>query len=194
MKKISREDLISHKEYTKVADKFLRQVIAEKKVRRMSLNDRMSGLFETRLTIWYQIMEMIRAEQIEDESYINEMLEVYNELVSEDHELSMTLFVEIPNQMELRTFNKTIVGIEDHVQLTFGDMTVTSYELEDGEEADDHYTQSVHYLRLPFTNEQKLAFVNYNGDVFITVNHPNFKSEQKLSAALVESLKKDLQA
>lgn len=193
MKKISREDLISHKEYAKVADKFLQQVITEKKDRRVSLNDRMSGLFETRLTIWYQMMEMIRAEQIEDESYINEMLEVYNELVPEANELSMTFFIEIPNQLELRAFNKTIVGIENHVQLAFGDMTVTSYEPEDGEEDDDHYTQSVHYLRIPFTNEEKQAFLNYNGDVFIKVNHPNFKSEQKLSAALVESLKKDLQ-
>lgn len=192
MKPIAREDLQSYKEYAKVADRFLKEVIKEKKIRRIRINDKMSGLFETRLSIWYQIMEMIRAEQIEDEDYINEMLEVYNELVPADNELSMTFFVEIPNQLELRQFNKTIVGIENHIELAFGDEKVISYEPEDGEEEDDHYTQSVHYLRIPFTEEQKEKFITYSGDVLVKVSHPNFQSEEILPKATVESLQKEL--
>ncbi|HSH24623.1 MAG TPA: DUF3501 family protein [Massilibacterium sp.] len=192
MKPITRKDLMTHQEYAKVAKRFLNEVINEKKIRRVRINDKMSGLFETRLTVWYQIMEMIRAERIEDEDYIQEMLDVYNDLIPADNELSMTFFVEIPNQQELRQFNKTIVGIEDHIQLVFGEHTVTSYEPEDGEEEDENYTQSVHYLRIPFSEEEKNAFVAHKGDVIVKVTHPNFQSEEVLPKEAVESLQKEL--
>ncbi|WP_048602011.1 DUF3501 family protein [Rubeoparvulum massiliense] len=194
MKKISREDLIPVAEYDKLADRFLKEVIHEKRIRRTKLNDRMTGLFETKLTIWYQIMEMIRAERIEDETYLEEMLDVYNELIPEDHEFSMTLFIEIPNQQELREFNKTIVGIENHVELAFGEHTIRSYEPGADEDDEDHYTQSVHYLRFPFTPDQKDAFLHEQGNVFIKVTHPNFQSEYPLNKELVLSLQKELQA
>lgn len=192
MKKIARNELLPYKEYVQVQEKFLQRVIQEKKVRRMKLNDRMSGLFETRLTVWYQIQEMIRAEEIEREEYIQEMLDVYNDLLPDDHELSMTLFIEIPNQQELRAFNKTVVGIEDRIELRFAGETVTSYEPDDEGEEDEAYTQSVHYIRFPFTPEQRQAFLAHDGDVTVAVHHENYQSEAVLSKELTASLQKQL--
>lgn len=191
MKKITLEELLPVREYNNTHTKFLKEVIAEKKVRRIQLNEKMSGLFETRLTIWYQIQEMIRAEQMEREEYLLEMLEVYNDLVPENNELSMTLFIEIPDQEELRSFNKTVVGIEKSVELRFGDHKVTSYEPGD-EEENPLYTQSIHYLRFPFDAEQLKAFKAHQGSVTIAVVHPNYHSEETIPAELVESLKKEL--
>ena len=156
MKKLTEKDLLPYEEYAPIYEKFLRSVIEEKKIRRISLNDRMSGLFETRLSVWFQIQEMIRAEQISRKDYLEEMLEVYNDLIPDDLELSMTLFIEIPNQEELRAFNKTIVGIEQAVQLKFAGQQITSYEptAEKEEDHEEKYTQSVHYLRFPFSPAQ----------------------------------------
>jgi hypothetical protein len=192
MNKIAKNELLPYKEYIQVHEKFLQRVIQEKKVRRVSLNERMSGLFETRLSVWFQIQEMIRAEQIEREEYIDEMLEVYNDLLPEDNELSMTLFIEIPNQNELRAFNKTIVGIEDSVQLRFGEHVITSYEPGEQEEEDESYTQSVHYVRLPFTPEQRKAFSEYEGEVVLAIAHENYQSTAILSEELAASLKKEI--
>lgn len=193
MKKISRNEILPYKEYNQVRDRFLQRVIEEKKIRRIPLNDRMSGLFETRLSVWFQIQEMIRAEEITDEDHIQEMIDIYNDLIPENHELSMTLFIEIPDREGLRTFNKTIVGIENHVEIRFNGEVITSYEPGDDEdEDDDGYTQSVHYLHFPFTREQIACFKDWDGEVTIHINHPSFQSEQVVPPELVSSLKKDL--
>lgn len=193
---ITKDQLISHREYATLRQKFIREVIAEKKLRRIAISDRMSGLFENRLTVWFQIQEMIHAEQIEKDAYIDEMLEVYNELMPFDNELSMTLFIEIPDQEKLRAFNKTVVGIEEHVHLVFDGHTVTSYEPGDEEESGKDYTQSVHYLHFPFQPEQKAAFLaaGPSSAVKLLVDHPNYRSEATLSSDTVAELQKQLQA
>jgi len=192
MKPITRSDLLPVEEYRKVQPQFLKKVVEEKKVRRVRLNEYMSGLFENRLTVWYQIQEMIRAENITKQEYIDEMLEVYNDLIPSDHELSMTLFIEIPNQVELRRFNRTIVGIEKAVLLEFAENQIVSYENDSDEEGNEGYTQSIHYLKFPFTAEQINEFQNHSGGVIIRINHPNFQSETILPDELVQTLKKDL--
>jgi len=193
MTKLTKADLMPYDQYKNLYEKFLKEVIQAKKTRRITISDRMSGIFESKLTVFYQIQEMIRAEQITDEIYLEEMLEVYNELLPEENELSMTLFIEIPSQQNLRNFNKTLVGIEEHVQLIFNDETVTSYEPGDEDaDADENYTQSVHYLHFPFSNEQKATFLKAD-EVMIKVNHPNYQVETKLADNLIKELQKQLE-
>lgn len=189
--KLTKTDLVPYEQYKNMHDKFLKEVIAEKKLRRIQINDRMTGLFESKLTVFYQIQEMIRAEQITRDDYIEEMLEVYNDLLPYDNELSMTLFIEIPNQDELRRFNKSIVGIENSIKLVYGDYSVTSYEPGD-EEEDEDYTQSVHYLHFPFNEDSKKAFQQYDGDVFIKADHKNYQTESIISKETIKELKKQL--
>ncbi|MCF6094193.1 DUF3501 family protein [Microaerobacter geothermalis] len=191
MKKLSIEDLLPYDQYVKVQFKFLQEVIEEKKGLRVTISDKMTGLFESKLTVWFQIQEMIRAEQITREDYLEEMLEVYNDLLPEEKELSMTLFIEIPNQNELRAFNKTIVGIEEAVQLHFDGEIVQSYEPGEGEE-DEDYTQSVHYLHFPFSDEQIEKFLKAS-KVTLKVNHQNYHAETILPDKTLVQLKKQLQ-
>lgn len=192
MNKLTFNDLLPYNEYEKLHNKFLKEVIAEKKVRRFDISDKMSGLFENKLTVFYQVQEMIRAEKITDENYIKEMLYVYNDLLPEPDELSMTLFIEIPNQEELRLFNKTVVGIEESVELAFENEVVKSYEPGEDEPNDDEsYTQSIHYLHFHFNDNQKAAFLGTN-KVTLKVNHPNYQTEIDLSSELLKELQKQL--
>lgn len=195
MSKLTRADLLPYEQYTKLHEKFLREVINEKKTRRVTISDRMTGLFESKLTVFYQIQEMIRAEQITNEEYIDEMLEVYNDLLPAENELSMTLFIEVQNQQELRKFNKTIVGIENSVELLFGEYIITSYEPDsEDEEQDGKYTQSVHYLHFLFDENRKVAFLSPDVNVMLKVNHPNYYAEVSLSAELIKELQKQLRS
>lgn len=195
MSKLTKADLLPYDQYTKLHEKFLKEVIAEKKTRRVNISDRMTGLFESKLTVFYQIQEMIRAEQITDEEYIDDMLEVYNDLLPEENEVSMTLFIEVLNQQELRSFNKTIVGIENCVELVFDEYKITSYEPgSEDDEHDDKYTQSVHYLHFSFDENSKKAFLSPDVNVILRVNHPNYKVEVTLSAELIEELQKQLRS
>jgi len=192
---ITKEELLPFNEYARLRPKFVQEVISEKKRRRVTLSDKMSGVFENRLTVWFQIQEMIHAEQIQQESYIDEMLEVYTELLPLRDELSMTLFIEMSDQEQLRAFNKTLVGIENHVNLIFSGHAVSSYEPDSEDETDGNhsYTQSVHYLRFAFNPEQKEAFLNAASGVRLCVDHPNYQCETALSDELIADLQKQLQ-
>jgi hypothetical protein len=193
MASILREQVLPHQQYAWLRQKFMQEVIATKKIRRVNISERMSGVFENQLTVWFQIQEMVHAERMENEEFIHEMLDVYNELLPLNNELTMTLFIEIPDQEQLRAFNRTVVGIEDHVHLTFGTHLVSSYEPgEDDDEVNKEYTQSVHYLHFPFSDSQKADFLNYSGDVWLKVTHPNYHREIVLNSALVSELKKQL--
>ena len=194
MTKLSKSDLLPYHEYKKHHENFLKKVIQEKKVRRVQISDKMTGLFESKLTVFYQIQEMIRAEEITNEEYIEEMLDVYNDLLPGKNELSMTLFIEIPNKDELRAFNKTVVGIEKHVQIIFGEYTISSYEPNTEADDEEGYTQSVHYIHFPFNDESKKAFVNHQGNVSLRVNHPNYQAEVQLKQELVSELISQLNA
>lgn len=191
MSKLTRSDIIPYEQYKNLHQKFLKEVIAEKKLRRVSISEKMAGLFESKLTVLYQIQEMIRAEKMTKEEYIEEMLEVYNDLLPEVNEISMTLFVEIPNQEELRSFNKTIVGIETAVELVFADEVITSYEPDQDEEEDENYTQSVHYLHFSFNEEQKAKFMDAK-QISLKVNHKNYQAQTELPEDLVKELQKQL--
>ncbi len=192
MVKLTKADLVPYEQYLTLHEKFLKEIIAEKKIRRITISDRMTGLFESKLTVFYQIQEMIRAEQITKDEYIDEMLEVYNDLLPDENELAMTLFIEIPNQHELRDFNRTIVGIENNVQLIFGSHTLTSYEPNAEEDNDEKYTQSVHYLHFPFDEVSRKDFTQYDKPVVLKVNHPNYQVETTLPEATVRDLQKQL--
>jgi len=191
MSKLTKADLIPYEQYKNLHEKFLQEVIAVKKIRRFPISDRMTGLFESKLTVLYQIQEMIRAEKITDENYINEMLDVYNDLLPEVNELSMTLFIEIPNQEELRRFNKQIVGIENSVKLIFADQEIVSYEPGAEPETDENYTQSIHYLHFPFTDEKRDIFLNTK-KVIVKIDHQNYQAETELSAELIKELQDQL--
>lgn len=193
MAKLTKEDLLPYEQYKNLHEKFLKEIITEKKIRRVNISDRMTGLFESKLTVFYQIQEMIRAEQITNDEYINEMLEVYNDLLPDKNELSMTLFIEIPTQNELRSFNKTIVGIENAVELVFNEHIITSYEPSDNSDGEEElYTQSVHYLHFPFAESSKKDFLALNDGVTLKVNHKNYQAETTLSPELIKELQKQL--
>jgi len=191
--KLTRKDILSYNEYLPLQPKFLQEVIKEKKVRRVQLSDKISCLFESKLTVLFQIQEMIRLEQIVDDAYINEMLEVYNDLLPEKDELTLTLFIEIPDQEKLREFNKNMVGIENNVQIVFGEHIVNSYEPDGEGIKEDEYTQSVHYLHFPFTTENKEAFLKWKDKVYLQIIHPNYQKEVILSEETVKILQKQLQ-
>ena len=64
MNKLTREDLYSLEQYSSVRGEFREKVIAHKRDRRIELGTNASLYFEDRLTMQYQIQEMLRIERI----------------------------------------------------------------------------------------------------------------------------------
>ena len=94
MKKLTRNDLYSLEQYAEQRPAFRDKVMAHKKDRRAALGPHASLYFEDRLTIQYQIQEMLRAERIFEAAGINEELEAYNPLIPDGSNWKATFMLE----------------------------------------------------------------------------------------------------
>jgi hypothetical protein len=164
--------------------------IALKKRRRISLGDVVTLVFENRDTIRHQIQEMVYVERTTDLAKIAEEFEVYNPLLPTSHELSATLFLELPDMATLKAELPRLVGIENCFSLDVGGTTVTGVG-EEGRSRED-YTATVHYLRFPMDDAQRDAFRDPRVPVEIAVEHPNYAESAPIPEDMRLSLLADL--
>ncbi len=172
------EDIADQRAYERERDEFRAQVIAAKKLRRVSVGPVVTLVFESRLTIRFQVQEMARAEKMVTDQQIQHELDVYNRLLPTRGELSATLFIELTTDEELRTWLPRLVGIEGAVEVRIGgdaDAVVVPSVPEASHQANltrEETTSAVHYVRFAFTAEQIEAFAA--GPAALAVNHPAY--------------------
>jgi len=189
MKKIVLDDILGFAAYEKVREEFRREIIDKKKLRRVSVGDNISLVFENRDTVIFQIQEMLRAERITDLDKIREEIAVYNELIPNPGELSATLFIEIEDQSHLRDELLKFLGIDEAVMFKVGDYRVAG-RFEEGRAKEDKIS-AVQYVRFPFDAAARQAFIA-GARTDLAVDHANYRASQVLSAAVQKSLSQDL--
>jgi Protein of unknown function (DUF3501) len=175
--------------YEPVRAESRRQVIELKRHRRVSLGPLLTLVFENRDTVRSVVEELLRAERIEDPQRIAEEVEVFNELIPGDRELSATLFLEITDQAELGRQLNDLRGIEEAVHLEVDGARVAQVH-EEGRSRDDR-TSSVHYLRFRLTDEQRAAFLG-GAQVAAVADHPAVTARTELSEQQRMALSADL--
>jgi hypothetical protein len=154
MNKLTREDLYSLEAYAEVRDEFRARVMAHKKNRRVPLGPIVALYFEDRLTMQYQIQEMLRAERIYEAAGINEELAAYNPLIPDGGNWTATLMIEVPAVDERRAALTRLVGIESQVWVRVeGFPPVFAIADEDMERETPDKTSSVHFLRFELSPE-----------------------------------------
>jgi hypothetical protein len=115
MKKVVFEDILNLYEYEKVRPQKVKELLGIKKKRSIFLGDIFHLFFENTFSVWFQIQEMIRAERMVKDEDINFEIEVYNDLIPEQNQLSATFFIEIPDENERKRKLKELVGIHDGI-------------------------------------------------------------------------------
>ena len=115
------DDIADQRAYERERDAFRRDVIAHKKVRRVTVGPVITLTFESRMTMRFQVQEMARAERMTTDEQIQHELDVYNRLLPVPGELSATLFLELTTEDDLRTWLPRLVGIERSVVLEIGE-------------------------------------------------------------------------
>ncbi|HVC25152.1 MAG TPA: DUF3501 family protein, partial [Acidimicrobiales bacterium] len=121
MRPLTLADISDGRAYERERDSFRHEVIALKRFRRLEIGPIVSVVLENRTTLRFQIQEMARAERMLADEQIEEELAVYNPLLPGPGELSMTLFVELTSESELREWLPKLVGIERSVVVRVGD-------------------------------------------------------------------------
>ena len=102
MKKLTRDDLYSLEEYAKTRADFRARVMQHKKNRSVAVGPHATLYFEDRLTMHYQVQEMLRAERIFEPAEIEGELAAYNPLIPDGVNLKATFMIEYDDEAERR--------------------------------------------------------------------------------------------
>ncbi|MHB1543991.1 MAG: DUF3501 family protein [Gammaproteobacteria bacterium] len=141
-------DLYPLEVYAQMREEFKNRVIAHKKTRRLPLGEHMTLLFEDRLTVQYQIQEMLRIERIFEPDAVRAELDAYNPLIPDGQNWKATLLIEYESPDERVEALRRLVGIEDCFWMRVGSgMRLSGIADEDLDRSTPEKTAAVHFLR-----------------------------------------------
>jgi hypothetical protein len=147
MKKLAAADLMSLEQYARERPAFRARVLRHKSARQIAVGPHATWCFEDRLTIQYQVQEMLRAERIFEPAGIAAELAAYNPLIPDGRNWKATLLLEY-DPSERPAALAQLKGVEDRcwVQVV-GHERVYAIADEDLERENAEKTSAVHFLR-----------------------------------------------
>jgi hypothetical protein len=192
MQKLTRDDLYSLEDYAQVRAEFRAQVMAHKKNRQVPIGAHATLYFEDRLTMQYQVQEMLRVERIFEREGIEDELGAYNPLIPDGSNWKATFMIEYGNEDERREALARLIGIEEKVWAQVGDQVrVWAIADEDLERTAADKTSSVHFLRLELTPEM-VAAAKAGAAIAMGIDHPEYRYAVVTAPGVRDSLTADL--
>ena len=193
MQKLTPDDLMTLERYARERKEFRTRVMAHKKTRKLGVGPNTSWLFEDRLTIHYQVQEILRTEKIFEPEGIVEELEAYNPLIPDGRNWKVTLLIEYPDPATRPAALARLKGIEDRCWVQVADFSrVFAIADEDLERENEEKTSSVHFLRFELTDAM-VAALRGGAKLSAGIDHANYThAADSLPAGLREALIADL--
>jgi hypothetical protein len=193
MQKLTRDDLMSLEQYSEARNGFRSKVMDHKRDRRVDLGTNAALYFEDRLTISYQVQEMLRIERIFEVDGINEELAVYNPLMPDGSNWKATFMIEFPDEDERRAMLQKLIGVEDRVYMQIdGHERVFAIADEDLERSNEQKTSAVHFLRFELNSDQVASLKN-GAAIAAGIDHDSLRVEiSRLADNIRQSLLADL--
>jgi hypothetical protein len=158
MNKLRVDELLSLERYARERPALRAKVLLHKRDRQLAIGPNVTWLFEDRLTIQYQVQEMLRAERIFEPEGIEDELQAYNPLIPDGCNWKATLLIEFTDEEERRRELTQLKGIEDRCWIEVaGHQRVFAVADEDLERENDEKTSAVHFLRFELTAPMIIA-------------------------------------
>jgi len=185
-------DLMSLEQYSKSRDAFRASVIEHKRARTVPVGPHMTWVFEDRLTILYQVQEMLRIERILESRGIRDELDAYNPLIPDGGNWKATMMIEYPDAAMRAPALARLRGVEDHCFVEIaGAGRVYAVADEDRERESDEKTSAVHWLRFELTPVMREA-VQSGAAITVGTEHPAYQHLAILPAESAQALARDL--
>jgi len=193
MQKLTRDDLYSLEDYAARRVEFRQQIMVHKRVRVLPVGPNVTLHFEDRMTMHYQVQEMLRAERVFEAAGIDEELSAYNPLIPDGSNFKVTMMVEFADPDERAVALGKLLGVEDKVWVRVGESErVYAIADEDMERSTDDKTSSVHFLRLELSTSMAVA-AKAGAAIGVGVDHVEYNhSVDPVSDVLRDSLTGDL--
>lgn len=191
--KLTRSDLWSLEEYASRRQTFRAEVIAHKKLRNIALGPHATLYFEDRLTMRYQIQEMLRVERIFEAAEIEEELESYNPLIPDGSNWKATFMIEYGDVEERKVALATMGGIEQTVWVRVGESGEKIFAItnEDMERTRDEKAAAVHFMRFELGADE-VAALKSGESLFMGIDHASLPGTFEVTAHQRAALIADL--
>ena len=193
IQKLTRDQLMPLEQYAKQRNDFRAKVMAHKKNRQVQVGPHATLYFEDRLTMHYQVQEMLRAERIFEEAGIEDELNAYNPMIPDGGNWKATFMIEYGDEDERRVALGKLIGVEHKVWVQVaGFAKVWPIADEDLERTTEEKTSSVHFLRFELAPDMIKA-VKSGVAINMGIEHPAYTHSlspvpEATRAALVQDL------
>ncbi len=194
MRPVQREEILDLKSYEAVRERMRGEALAVKEPRRIALGPNMTLLFENRVTVRYQVQEMLRVERISGEAEVRHEIATYNELVPGQGELKATLLIEYPNAAERDVMLRKLLGFDAALSLQIGSLPAVAARF-DARQIGSERLSSVHYLGFALPESARASFraQGLTGGVRLVSTHPAYLQDAVLLPHQVMALASDLE-
>jgi len=187
MQPLTTNDLWPIQHYDGVRDEFRKKVIVAKQHRRVAAGPYMTFVFENRMTVKFQVQEVLRVERIDSKEAIEEELEGFNTMLPGPGELSATLLIELGgSDAEVKAQLARLSGLADHVWLEVSGKRVRGNF--DPDRDDGRRVSAVQYVRFPVADS-----IDPARPVAIVIDHPNYSHRTELGVEARKSIAADLE-
>lgn len=147
MNKLAAADLMSLEQYARERAAFRAQVLRHKGMRQLTIGPNATWCFEDRLTVQYQVQEMLRVERIFEPQGIAEELAAFNPLIPDGANWKVTLLLGFEPAERPQALAQ-LKGVEDRCWVQVVDHArVLAIADEDLERENAQKTSAVHFLR-----------------------------------------------
>ena len=194
MNKLQINDLWKREDYAQQRPEFKKQVLAHKRHRKLHLGDHVTLLFEDRLTIQYQIQEMLRIERIFERDAIQEELDSYNPLIPDGRNWKATMLIEYEDERVRAEKLVDLRGVERQVWVQVGDLPrIHAIADEDMERENETKTSAVHFMRFEL-DDAAIRLLQEGMELRFGITHAPMNIEQIIGDQVRAALIADLSA
>ncbi len=183
---------MSLEQYARERPAMRARLIEHRRRRSLQLGEHCTWSFEDRLTVQYQVQEMLRTERIFEAAGIAEELEAYNPLIPDGSNLKATVMIEYPDPDERERRLAQLRGFADRCWMRVGGFDrVYAIADEDLDRESEDRTSAVHFVRFEFTAGM-IGALGADATLAAGVDHPAYHFEiEPLPDALRRSLLRD---
>ena len=175
MDKLAATDLMPLEQYARERPAFRTRVMRHKGERQLAVGPNATWCFEDRLTVQYQVQEMLRTERIFETPAIADELGAYNPLIPDGSNWKVTLLIEFVQPAERARALARLKGIEDRCWVEVaGHPRVLAIADEDLERENEEKTSAVHFLRFEL-NPGMIASLRAAAALAAGIDHEHYR-------------------
>ena len=184
---------MSLEQYARERAAFRGRVLEHKRTRQLQVGPNTTWSFEDRLTVQYQIQEMLRIERIFEPAGIAEELAAYNPLIPDGSNWKVTLLIEFAQPEVRRRQLGLLKGIEARCWVEVaGSARVFAIADEDLPRANAEKTSAVHFLRFEL-DAAMIGSLRAGAALGVGIDHEHYRySVEPVPAAVRAALLSDL--